>query len=48
MFLAGEHADLKTLEWTKMAFKSAVLDHWWQTGILGFILFCLHINLPLG
>lgn len=32
MFVAGEHCDVDTLEWSKRIFKVPVLDHWWQTG----------------
>lgn len=32
MFVAGEHCDVDTLEWSKRVFKVPVLDHWWQTG----------------
>lgn len=32
MFVAGEHCDVDTLEWSKKVFKVPVLDHWWQTG----------------
>uniref|UniRef100_A0A8C3E4C6 Acyl-CoA synthetase short-chain family member 3, mitochondrial n=1 Tax=Corvus moneduloides TaxID=1196302 RepID=A0A8C3E4C6_CORMO len=31
MFVAGEHCDVDTLEWSKRVFKVPVLDHWWQT-----------------
>ncbi|XP_058719463.1 acyl-CoA synthetase short-chain family member 3, mitochondrial-like isoform X2 [Poecile atricapillus] len=31
MFVAGEHCDVDTLEWSKRIFKVPVLDHWWQT-----------------
>ncbi|XP_072201523.1 acyl-CoA synthetase short-chain family member 3, mitochondrial isoform X2 [Excalfactoria chinensis] len=31
MFVAGEHCDVDTLEWSKKVFKVPVLDHWWQT-----------------
>ncbi|XP_030116401.4 acyl-CoA synthetase short-chain family member 3, mitochondrial isoform X3 [Taeniopygia guttata] len=31
MFVAGEHCDVNTLEWSKRVFKVPVLDHWWQT-----------------
>lgn len=33
MFVAGEHCDRETMEWTKNAFDCPVLDNWWQTGI---------------
>uniref|UniRef100_A0A8C5TDR3 Acyl-CoA synthetase short-chain family member 3, mitochondrial n=1 Tax=Malurus cyaneus samueli TaxID=2593467 RepID=A0A8C5TDR3_9PASS len=32
LFVAGEHCDVDTLEWSKRVFKVPVLDHWWQTG----------------
>ncbi|XP_025047335.1 acyl-CoA synthetase short-chain family member 3, mitochondrial isoform X2 [Alligator sinensis] len=32
LFVAGEHCDVETLEWSKKVFKVPVLDHWWQTG----------------
>lgn len=32
LFVAGEHCDVDTLEWSKKVFKVPVLDHWWQTG----------------
>lgn len=32
LFVAGEHCDVGTLEWSKKVFKVPVLDHWWQTG----------------
>uniref|UniRef100_A0A8C3PXF2 Acyl-CoA synthetase short-chain family member 3, mitochondrial n=1 Tax=Chrysolophus pictus TaxID=9089 RepID=A0A8C3PXF2_CHRPC len=31
LFVAGEHCDVDTLEWSKKVFKVPVLDHWWQT-----------------
>ncbi|KYO47834.1 acyl-CoA synthetase short-chain family member 3, mitochondrial [Alligator mississippiensis] len=31
LFVAGEHCDVETLEWSKKVFKVPVLDHWWQT-----------------
>ncbi|NWU68230.1 ACSS3 synthetase, partial [Pterocles burchelli] len=31
LFVAGEHCDVDTLEWSKKIFKVPVLDHWWQT-----------------
>ncbi|NXI02146.1 ACSS3 synthetase, partial [Pachycephala philippinensis] len=31
MFVAGEHCDVDTLEWSRRVFKVPVLDHWWQT-----------------
>ncbi|XP_052525040.1 acyl-CoA synthetase short-chain family member 3, mitochondrial isoform X2 [Tympanuchus pallidicinctus] len=31
LFVAGEHCDVGTLEWSKKVFKVPVLDHWWQT-----------------
>uniref|UniRef100_A0A8C5X2L8 Acyl-CoA synthetase short-chain family member 3, mitochondrial n=1 Tax=Malurus cyaneus samueli TaxID=2593467 RepID=A0A8C5X2L8_9PASS len=31
LFVAGEHCDVDTLEWSKRVFKVPVLDHWWQT-----------------
>ncbi|NXO22905.1 ACSS3 synthetase, partial [Cisticola juncidis] len=31
MFVAGEHCDVDTLEWSKRVLKVPVLDHWWQT-----------------
>nr|XP_018671713.1 acyl-CoA synthetase short-chain family member 3, mitochondrial isoform X2 [Ciona intestinalis] len=31
LFVAGEHCDVDTLRWSKDAFQSPVLDHWWQT-----------------
>ena len=34
MFVAGEHCDRETMEWTKKVFDCPVLDNWWQTGIL--------------
>jgi len=46
MFLAGEHADVKTLEWTKKTFRSAVLDHWWQTET-GWPMTCHSVGLGL-
>lgn len=32
MFVAGEHCDKETMEWTKKVFDCPVLDNWWQTG----------------
>ena len=32
MFVAGEHCDKETMEWTKEVFDCPVLDNWWQTG----------------
>uniref|UniRef100_A0A4X2JVT1 Acyl-CoA synthetase short-chain family member 3, mitochondrial n=1 Tax=Vombatus ursinus TaxID=29139 RepID=A0A4X2JVT1_VOMUR len=31
LFVAGEHCDVETLEWSKNVFRVPVLDHWWQT-----------------
>lgn len=31
LFVAGEHCDRETLEWTRSVFKSPILDNWWQT-----------------
>ncbi|XP_065525658.1 acyl-CoA synthetase short-chain family member 3, mitochondrial isoform X3 [Lathamus discolor] len=31
LFVAGEHCDVDTLEWSKKVFRVPVLDHWWQT-----------------
>ncbi|XP_052630572.1 acyl-CoA synthetase short-chain family member 3, mitochondrial isoform X2 [Harpia harpyja] len=31
LFVAGEHCDVDTLQWSKKVFKVPVLDHWWQT-----------------
>ncbi|XP_074660739.1 acyl-CoA synthetase short-chain family member 3, mitochondrial-like isoform X2 [Tubulanus polymorphus] len=31
VFVAGEHCDHDTMEWTKSIFKTPVLDNWWQT-----------------
>ncbi|KAL4225680.1 Acyl-CoA synthetase short-chain member 3 [Mactra antiquata] len=31
MFVAGEHCDRETMEWTKKVFDCPVLDNWWQT-----------------
>lgn len=31
MFVAGEHCDKETMEWTKKVFDCPVLDNWWQT-----------------
>ncbi|XP_021347844.1 acyl-CoA synthetase short-chain family member 3, mitochondrial-like [Mizuhopecten yessoensis] len=31
MFVAGEHCDRETMEWTKNTFNVPVLDNWWQT-----------------
>lgn len=31
MFVAGEHCDKDTLDWTSNVIKAPVLDHWWQT-----------------
>ncbi|WAR03009.1 ACSS3-like protein [Mya arenaria] len=31
MFVAGEHCDRETMEWTKQVFDCPVLDNWWQT-----------------
>jgi len=31
LFVAGEHCDGETMEWSQNAFKSPVLDNWWQT-----------------
>ncbi|XP_039250065.2 acyl-CoA synthetase short-chain family member 3, mitochondrial-like [Styela clava] len=31
LFVAGEHCDIDTAQWAMKAFKSPVLDHWWQT-----------------
>ncbi|XP_044535112.1 acyl-CoA synthetase short-chain family member 3, mitochondrial [Gracilinanus agilis] len=31
LFVAGEHCDVETLEWSKRVFRVPVLDHWWQT-----------------
>ncbi|KAF2974742.1 hypothetical protein EK904_001610 [Melospiza melodia maxima] len=36
MFVAGEHCDVDTLEWSKRVFKVPVLDHWWQTDLQQF------------
>ena len=40
MFVAGEHCDKETMEWTKKVFDCPVLDNWWQTGI------CITTMLP--
>ena len=37
MFVAGEHCDKETMEWTKKVFDCPVLDNWWQTGKLSVI-----------
>lgn len=31
LFLAGEHADISTLQWAEDALGIPVIDHWWQT-----------------
>ncbi|KAH3882505.1 acyl-CoA synthetase short-chain family member 3, mitochondrial-like [Dreissena polymorpha] len=31
LFVAGEHCDRETMEWTKTVFQCPVLDNWWQT-----------------
>ncbi|ESO97833.1 hypothetical protein LOTGIDRAFT_208987 [Lottia gigantea] len=31
LFVAGEHCDHETMEWTRKAFDCPVLDNWWQT-----------------
>jgi acyl-coenzyme A synthetase/AMP-(fatty) acid ligase len=31
VFLAGEHCDIPTWEWTTNLLKKPVIDHWWQT-----------------
>ncbi|GAB1607949.1 acyl-CoA synthetase short-chain family member 3, mitochondrial-like [Argonauta hians] len=31
MFVAGEHCDHSTMQWTKTALEKPVLDNWWQT-----------------
>ena len=38
MFVAGEHCDKETMEWTKKVFDCPVLDNWWQTGKQSVIL----------
>ena len=36
MFVAGEHCDKETMEWTKKVFDCPVLDNWWQTGTCSY------------
>jgi len=31
LFVAGEHCDGETMEWSQNAFNAPVLDNWWQT-----------------
>lgn len=31
MFVAGEHCDKYTMQWTKDLLQKPVIDHWWQT-----------------
>ncbi|KAJ8298969.1 hypothetical protein KUTeg_023029 [Tegillarca granosa] len=31
LFVAGEHCDKETMEWSREAFSAPVLDNWWQT-----------------
>lgn len=31
MFVAGEHCDHETMNWTKNIVRKPVFDHWWQT-----------------
>jgi len=31
LFVAGEHCDSDTSDWSSRAFKVPVIDHWWQT-----------------
>lgn len=31
IFVAGEHCDYETKEWTEKTFNVPVLNHWWQT-----------------
>ena len=40
MFVAGEHCDKETMEWTKKVFDCPVLDNWWQTGINRLFTYC--------
>lgn len=39
MFVAGEHCDKHTMQWTKNLIQKPVLDNWWQTGEFLLILF---------
>ena len=34
LFVAGEHMDKDTMEWTRKAISAPVYDNWWQTGNL--------------
>lgn len=31
IFIAGEHCDNETKNWTEKAFNVPILNHWWQT-----------------
>ena len=34
LFVAGEHMDKDTMQWTRKAISAPVYDNWWQTGRL--------------
>ncbi|XP_060570913.1 acyl-CoA synthetase short-chain family member 3, mitochondrial-like isoform X1 [Ruditapes philippinarum] len=49
MFVAGEHCDRETMEWTKKVFNCPVLDNWWQTETGWAITStCVGLGMPLN
>lgn len=45
IFVAGEHCDLETKNWTSKTFNVPVLNHWWQSNF--FIIFILFLSFLL-